>query len=198
MVESATNWIEEELRFAKSAARNEECAWGRRVILAIAKDDPAALMSTFQANLRHSTIKKDSTPAKNSGSPNVDEQCQLTGYANFMWTPLMHRFLGDTALHLAIKQKKIGCVSALLALGASTSISNASGDTPESLSLRYYNKSIANLEFEALRTLFTKMRPKDFNSMPDFTNNRSRTSSHFSLNYLNHLCLGTSREKRGN
>ena len=154
MVDSAVYWIEEELRFAKSKSRNSECSWGRQVVLAIAKNDSVGLLKIFNHEDRKSSI---SVTHKNL--PNIDEQCTITGYADYMWTPLIHKFVGDTAIHLACKQGRETCVSVLLLLGADCNITNKNGESAHSLSLKYLNKSIENIEFDSLRNFFSNTHP---------------------------------------
>ena len=154
MVDSAVYWIEEELRFAKSKSRNSECSWGRQVVLAIAKNDSVGLLKIFNHEDRKSSI---SVTHKNL--PNIDEQCTITGYADYMWTPLIHKFVGDTAIHLACKQGRETCVSVLLLLGADCNITNKNGESAHILSLKYLNKSIENIEFDSLRNFFSNTHP---------------------------------------
>ena len=151
MFDSAVNWIEEELRFSKSRSRNSECSWGRQVIIAISNNDAAALMKIFRRHEQKSSI---------------NEQCTLTGYAEYMWTPLIHKYIGDTALHLALKQRKEPCISALLILGADCSILNKNGESGHSLALKYFNKSIENFQFAAIRNYLSSTHPKNFELCP--------------------------------
>ena len=53
--------------------------------------------------------------------------------------------LGDTALHIAIKQKKLLCVSILLLLKAKTAIPNAEGKTAEELSHEILHRSLQDI-----------------------------------------------------
>ena len=160
MIDSAVNWIEEELRFAKSTSRNSECSWGRQVVLAIAKNDSVGLLKIFNQpeysknSLQHANV------------PNINEQCTITGYADYMWTPLIHKFVGDTAIHLACKHRKETCVSILLILGADCYITNKNGESAHSLALKYLNKSIENIEFDGLRNFFSNTNPKFHESFP--------------------------------
>lgn len=149
MVDSTVNWIEEELRFAKSKSRNSECSWGRQVVLAISKNDSVGLLKIFN---KHEDKKNLAT---HLNVPNINEQCTITGYADYMWTPLIHKFVGDTAIHLACKQGRETCVSVLLLLGADCNITNKNGESAHLLSLKYLNKSIENIEFDSLRNFFS-------------------------------------------
>jgi len=153
---SATNWIDEELKYAKSKGRSSESSWGRKIILAISKNDAMTVFKTFNG------VK----------SSNINEQCQLTGYADYMWTPYIHEYIGDTALHLALKQKMEACVSALLLLGADCNVPNKLGETAETLCGLKFGKTIANFEFSALRSLLTHSSPTDFKLLPDLITNR--------------------------
>ena len=63
---------------------------------------------------------------------------------------LINVFEGDTALHLAIKQKKMKSIYSLLLMDADTTIRNAKGENAEDLSLRLLNKSIRTLKNESI------------------------------------------------
>ena len=54
----------------------------------------------------------------------------------------MMYILGDTALHMALRQNKIVCVHALLVLGAETNIRNDAGETQEELIKKLTGKDL--------------------------------------------------------
>eukprot|EP00597_Dinobryon_sp_UTEXLB2267_P003158 CAMPEP_0170074968 /NCGR_PEP_ID=MMETSP0019_2-20121128/12186_1 /TAXON_ID=98059 /ORGANISM="Dinobryon sp., Strain UTEXLB2267" /LENGTH=682 /DNA_ID=CAMNT_0010285629 /DNA_START=54 /DNA_END=2102 /DNA_ORIENTATION=- len=127
-------------------------------------------------------------------SANINEQCQLTGYADYMWTPLIHEYIGDTALHLAFKQKKEASVSALLLLGADCSIANQVGETARSLCILKFGQTIENIEFGALRNLLSHSSPTDFKLLPDLVINRKIEEEAWSLMKMGR-CLYTELPK---
>jgi ankyrin repeat protein len=51
-------------------------------------------------------------------------------------------YIGDTALHLALRQKKFVCAHALLILGAKADISNNAGVTQEALVFKMTGKTL--------------------------------------------------------
>jgi hypothetical protein len=105
-----------------------------------------------------------------NGNINIDAQVSHTGYAEYMWTPKIHNFLGDTALHLAMRQKKLNCIYMLIYCGANPTIENNNGERcDEMCEILFDGKSIVNLEFEAMRTILTRIHPKTFSGMPDET-----------------------------
>ena len=65
-------------------------------------------------------------------------QATVDNYGGHAWTHYRHNFIGDTALHLALRQRKLKCAYMLLALGASSDIENAKGETAADLISHVY------------------------------------------------------------
>lgn len=151
---SLESWLREELKFGKSVY----IPWGRSIIRALDLNDPPQLYQTF--------LRKGYLGA------NVDVQATAYGYGGHIWTPWMHKFIGDTALHLALKQHKILCVYTLLIINADTNIINLSGETSEDICQRVYHRSTKELRLEAFEKLFESVNPRKFNLLPDYTNYR--------------------------
>ena len=153
---SIAGWLREELRVSKSYYMS----WGRKVIKAIDFDDCVALSKVFG-----DARKK----MKHFGENKVDVDAQVqatTGYGGYLWSAWMHNYYLDTALHLALKQKKKRCVYALLGLGARTDIPNQDEVTAEALCLRIYGREIRDLRSEAMRELFSAVDPYYFDHLP--------------------------------
>lgn len=153
---SVEAWLEGELRFSRSGF----VSWGRRVIRAIDLDDALALCDVFLS-------------PKTDYTKGVDVNHQvgsISGYGGHLWSAWMHTFHGDTALHIALKQQKMLCVYALLLLGASTTITNKNGETPESLAMSILGIPIEKLQKDAMRELFkagpNRIPAKYFDRLP--------------------------------
>jgi hypothetical protein len=80
---------------------------------------------------------------------------------------MIHKYLGDTALHLAMRQKKMMCVHVLLILKARTDIPNQKGETADSLSIKLFGTTAKNLEYEAYKFLLNRLPHKDIPGLPD-------------------------------
>lgn len=127
--------------------------WGRDVIFAIDMDNPVRMIDIFQH--------------KYHNEPFVDEQTTRWGYAGYTWTVRIQDFLGDTALNISIKQKKIKCIYALLLLKANTTIRNYAGEDANNLSLRVLGHSIKELTSDAMTGLLPLIDPRKFKILPD-------------------------------
>lgn len=64
--------------------------------------------------------------------PAADVNLSTTGlgYNGYLWTVDIHYYLGDTALHFSLRQRKILTTSMLLLLGADIYKANAQHVTP--------------------------------------------------------------------
>ena len=93
---------------------------------------------------------------------NIAEQTGENGYGGYVWTPWIHKFQGDTALHIAIKQKKERALCTLLLLGADITIKNDEGHTPADLTLSILNKDIFHYKLDAYKIILPFVNPKDF------------------------------------
>lgn len=140
------NWLDIEFNHAKYTKN----LWGRSVIQAIDMDNCIELY-----NCMHRTTEK------------IDTQMTLLGYDQYLWTSSVHKYLGDTALHLAMRQRKMMCVHMLLILKAKTDINNAAGISAESLSLTLFGTTIKNLEYEAYKFILNRINFKDIPKLPD-------------------------------
>jgi len=127
--------------------------WGKEIIFAIDANNPAKLISIFK--------KK-----KHLGA-NINEQTTRRSYGGYAWTHWMHKFLGDTALHIALKQRKTHCVHALLVIGADTNIANDEGLFPDDIALKVYGKTLKQLRQVSEADLLDAMHPRDFHLLPD-------------------------------
>ena len=63
--------------------------------------------------------------------------------------PLIVKFVGDTALIIAVKFKKLKAISAILLMGADVSIKNENGITADDLTTTIFGKSIKKFSYEA-------------------------------------------------
>ena len=140
------NWLDVEFNHAKYSKNS----WGRAVIQAIDLDDSIALFNCM-------------------GKPgaNINAQIDILGYDQYLWTCMVHKYLGDTALHLAMRQRKMMCVHMLLLLKARTDLSNQSGETADSLSIKLFGTSAKNLEYEAFKFILNRTPLKDIPKLPD-------------------------------
>ena len=136
-------------------SRSRFVTWGKEVISAIDIDHAGRLIFSYKSK-------------KHLGA-DIDAQVVKSGYGGYSWTVYIHNFLGrlhlffhnfihcelihcekyfflsyvgDTALHLALRQKKFVCAHALLLLGARTDIKNDVGVTQEDLILKITGKSL--------------------------------------------------------
>jgi hypothetical protein len=139
-------WLGTELHHAKYS----KVLWGREVIRAIDMDDCTGLNKCM--------CKPGS---------NINTQVDILGYDQYLWTCMIHKYLGDTALHLAMRQKKMMCVHVLLVLKARTDIPNQKGETADSLSIKLFGTSAKNLEYEAYKFLLNRLPHKDIPGLPD-------------------------------
>jgi hypothetical protein len=151
---STTSWVDIELRRGKSD--QPVVSWGRRVIQAIDCDDHIALGMLMQVET----------------CPNAPVNClhvtvNMYGYAEYLWTPVVHQFLGDTALHFAIRQRKKRCVYMLLLLGANAMLSNEKGEIAGDMAVAVFQTTVDNMKFDGRRILLELTPPHQLQSLPD-------------------------------
>lgn len=134
----------------RNHAKYSKNLWGRSVIRAIDMDESIALYNTMQ-----------------EPEANIDTQIDVLGYAQYLWTTIVHKYLGDTALHLAIRQRKMMCVHMLLRLNARFDIANAAGETADQLCVKMFGTTAKNLQYEAVKFLLHRTPLKDISKLPD-------------------------------
>ena len=143
------HYFEQELKHSKS----KYVSWGRHVIRAIDLDSPADISRIF-------LFEKDE---RNS---NINEQVTMDGYGGYIWTTRLHLFDGDTALHLALKQKKRKCAGMLIFLGANTQIRNVKGELPEDICLTKYGYDLSGICRDARSEILPLIDPRGFDFVP--------------------------------
>jgi hypothetical protein len=158
---SILSWAEIELKHGKSNLADVQ--WGRKVIQSIDIDDYITLSQLMNKKLH----------------PNYDINIQtnIRGYAGYLWTISIHQFLGDTALHFALRSKKLYCVYMLIYLDADVNILNEAGERPLDMLQGIYNMTYENMKFDAKRQLIKKTHPKKLEHLPkDFLQPASSVS----------------------
>lgn len=141
----------EELRFSRSTY----VPWGKEIVRALDFDDCLRLVEVFEV--------------KAQLGAHVDVQVTANNYGGYIWTAWLHKLQGDTALHMAIRQKKLMCTYMLLAMGAATDIENRSGQTAEELCLKKLKRDVRDLKKEAFRQLIPQIDPRRFVELPKST-----------------------------
>lgn len=143
------HYFEQELKHSKS----KYVSWGRHVIRAIDFDSPADISRIF-------LFEKDE---RNS---NINEQVTMDGYGGYIWTTRLQLFDGDTALHMALKQKKSKCAGMLIFLGADTQIRNVKGQLPEDICLAKYGYNLSGICRDARNEILPLIDPRGFDFVP--------------------------------
>lgn len=151
--EKQVSYLEEVLRDELHVSKSRLSTWGRTVILAIDTDDPLKLKRAYEDMVHLGA--------------NIDVQTTHAGYGGYTWTPWIHQFLGDTALHIALKQEKIKCISMLLMLDANGKIPNDIGETAETLAPKVMKQSYQYLVRNSMKVLYRSLPPSDFEFLPD-------------------------------
>ena len=131
---------ERSMMYSKSSIKT----WGRELMNAIDKDSAADIFRLY----------------KRIGYQFLNDQVGENGIGEYVWTPWLEKFLGDTGLHIAAKMRKIGAVCAYVLMGADATIKNDVGMTPKQLV-----QSKLGLEIEVLKESAHMVRkfPFDFN-----------------------------------
>eukprot|EP01038_Epipyxis_sp_PR26KG_P015703 gene15703-21255_t len=167
----AESWIKQELKHGKSSF----VSWGRDAMHAIDMDDYVLLYNIFTTEKddndidlvnNNNGISKPDNPNLNNLLFDINTQTNTLGYGGYLWTPWIHSFLGDTILHIAIKQKKMRCIHMLLLMDIDTTIPNANRETAQDLMKKILFKSYKLLQFESIRYLITNTHPFEFHNMP--------------------------------
>lgn len=163
------DWLRVELSHAKySCSHSNGRHWGRAVIRSIDLDDSIMLYSSLtiggaavMPSDQHQLI-----------ADRINTQVDCLGYAEYLWTASIHRFLGDTALHLAIRQRKMRCVHMLLLLEADVHIKNAADETAHLMVGALLHTTVRELRFEAVRFILRNTAAKDIDRFPDMNHLR--------------------------
>eukprot|EP01031_Cornospumella_fuschlensis_P033091 gene33091-40030_t len=83
-----------------------------------------------EIEIKHGKLIDPSDP-KNK-DVNINAQTDTMGYLGYLWTVEVHKYLGDTLLHYALRERKLLCVYMLLYMDADPHIPNAKNVTPAS------------------------------------------------------------------
>lgn len=75
-------FLEREMKYSKT---NISKTWGRQIISAIDIDDCIALYEVYSGK----------RPSNNYASIDIDAQSCHTGYGEYLWTPHIHKYLGE-------------------------------------------------------------------------------------------------------
>jgi hypothetical protein len=116
---------------------------GQKLIHAIDTDDFEAILKIFGHD-SHSI---------NTSAVDIDTIVNINGYMNYKWTPWIAQFLGDSLLHIALKEKKTKCIDILLLLQANTSLQNYFRETSNTIAQSKLGVSIAYLKYNATLNL---------------------------------------------
>ena len=123
----------ENLQRSKEFSRN--VLWGKEVIRAIDEEDIIRLIQVFK---RKAYLGVD-----------IDQVVDENGYGGYCWTAWIHKFRGDTATHISVKQKKLYALSTLLIMEPDLTILNDEGDSVNDLCLKILGKRVIDLKIDA-------------------------------------------------
>jgi len=155
-------WLRVELSHAKYSSHSGH--WGRAVIRSIDLDDSIML---YRSLTTHHEPDGTATSTDRLIADRIDTQVDCLGYAEYLWTASIHRFLGDTALHLAIRQRKMRCVHMLILLKGDVHIKNAVDETADMMVSALLRTTVRMLHFEAVRFILSNTQAKDIGRFPD-------------------------------
>jgi len=125
--------LESDLEVSRGVSRDR--LWGKEIIRAIDEQDILRIIRVFRL--------------KAYIGANINETVDSHGYGGYCWTAWIHKFRGDTAVHIAIKLKKERALSALLILDPDLSIVNDDGLTASDLALSILKKKISDCKADA-------------------------------------------------
>lgn len=148
---SIEQFIATELKHGKGYEAHD-LSWGRKVIQAIDVDDCVTLGEL---------VDSDCNP-----KANINAQTTVLGYEGYLWTIRIHCFLGDTALHYAIRNRKLLSIYMLLFMKADVTIANQQGVTPQQLLLETYKTDSANMTYDAKRYIINNIDPLSLKRLP--------------------------------
>ena len=169
-------WLRIELSHAKFSYSHSSSGrqWGRAVIRSIDLDDSIMLYSSLtMQQVGEPTGAATANAAVLSSDQHqliadrINTQVDCLGYAEYLWTASIHRFLGDTALHLAIRQRKMRCVHMLLLLEADVHIKNEADETARLMVAALLHTTVRELRFEAVRFILSNTPTKDIGRFPN-------------------------------
>lgn len=176
MSEVFDEWLRIELSHAKFSYSHSSSGrhWGRAVIRSIDLDDSIMLHSSLtMQQVGESTGAATAGAAVRSSDQHqliadrINTQVDCLGYAEYLWTASIHRFLGDTALHLAVRQRKMRCVHMLLLLEADVHIKNEADETAHLMVAALLHTTVRELRFEAVRFILRNTPVKDIGMFPN-------------------------------
>lgn len=150
------DWLKDNLEKSKG----NYVRWGRMVLRAIDVDDGLALIDIF--------VHK-----QNDLGSDINTQTTIRGYEGHIWSAWLHNHIGDTALHIALKQKRMLCVYALLLSNCDITIRNEAGETANDISMQLLNLPISVLQSEARVGLSPCIDPRSLNQLPDHMHMRN-------------------------
>jgi hypothetical protein len=151
---SIQEWAEIELKHGKTD--QSDVIWGKRVISAIDIDDCVTLGELMNP--------------KKFPESNINTQTNPFGYAGYIWTVTIHKFLGDTAIHYCFKQGKLYFRYMLLVLNADLTISNEKNETPTTLIKQIYKTTPHNMKYDGRRKILNRLKMNEFNRLPPVFN----------------------------
>jgi len=144
------DWLKDNL----DKSKGNYVRWGRMVLRAIDVDDGLALIDIF-------------THRQKDLGADINAQTTIRGYEGHIWSAWLHNHIGDTALHIALKQKRMLCVYALLLSNCDITIRNEHGETVNDISMNELNLPIGVLQNEARVGLSPCIDPRSFHQLPD-------------------------------
>eukprot|EP01039_Chlorochromonas_danica_P000395 gene395-428_t len=148
---SIKQFIATELKHGKGYEAHD-LSWGRKVIQAIDVDDCVNLGELVDSDYKPKV--------------NINAQTTVLGYEGYLWTIRIHCFLGDTALHYAIRNRKLLSIYMLLFMKADVTMANQQGVTPQQLLLETYKTDSANMTYDAKRYIVNNIDPLSLKRLP--------------------------------
>jgi hypothetical protein len=145
--------LREDLKFSKSAYM----PWGRQVIRCIDFDECMGMCHVFEM--------------KKALGAHVDVMATSENYGGYVWTAWITSFVGDTALHMALRQNKMKCAYMLIAMGALTDLENSRGQTAEDLIVAM-GKTVREMELDAFRNVIPLVDPTKYHYFPKHTSHK--------------------------
>lgn len=136
----------------QSKAKDASTFWGRKAIFALDMDSAEDIVRIYIKEKDH--FKSD-----------VFEQVTPYGYAGYLWTIRIHKYLGDTILHLALRMKKLECVYALLLHNISPDtyeVRNILDESCNDVCKAIYNTTLEDMKRIAFEEIINSVDPRRF------------------------------------